>query len=495
MKTVKMAPDTTTAQFEMREVGHLKSIKRFIAVTDDLNSCINGQLVEFEKGARGIVMGFTHDKIQILVLGPTQGIRLGDEIYNRGESFNLPVGEKFKGRVVTALCEPADGLGPIHADDRYPVFQDAPGIIDREQLTETMETGTFALDAGIPIAKGQRQLLIGDRGTGKTTIGIDAILNQKGKGVICIYCVIGKPYSSLVKTLGLLHEQGAMEHTIVVSAVASTSPGEQYIAPYTAAMLGEYFMKSGRDVLCIFDDLTKHAWVYRQISLLLERPPGREAYPGDIFYIHSQLLERAGRFTKDLKGGSMTFLPIVEVLQGDVTGYIPTNIISITDGQTYFSTNLYNKGHKPPIDFGLSVSRIGNKGQWSAMKDVSKSLRLEYLQYQEMLQMTQLRSGGLSKDSEARLKRGEALTQLLVQTKNKPVSIPEQVFFLIALGKGVLDPLPAAQIKKFKVEISDFVDKKDPAILKELNETKKLTDANKEKIVNCLKQYFESVGG
>lgn len=479
------------ATFEVREVGRVRSIKQFIAVADGLDSCINGQVVEFQKGMRGLVMGFNQDRAQILVLGSARGIRSGDEIYNQGHQFLLPCGEKFLGRVVNALGEAQDTLGPITADEHRPVFQDAPALLDREQLNQPFETGTFALDAGIPIAKGQRQLLIGDRGIGKTTIVIDAILNQKGKGNICIYCCIGKPYSSLVKILKLLHERGAMEYTIVVSAVASTSPGEQYIAPYAAATLGEYFMNRGRDVLVAFDDLTKHAWTYRQISLLLERPPGREAYPGDIFYIHSQLLERAGRLTEELKGGTMTFLPIVEILQGDVTGYIPTNIISITDGQVYFGTSLFNKGVKPPIDFGLSVSRIGNKGQWPAMKDVSKSLRLEYLQYQELLQMTQLRSGGLSKESEARLKRGEALSQLLMQPKSKPLSVVQQIFCLISLSKGVLDPLPPAKIRKFREEIEAFGAGVIPETLKELREGKKMTDPIRDKMLDCVRQYFE----
>ena len=481
----------SSARFEVREIGRVRSVKQFIVIADKLDSCINGQVVEFQRGVRGLVMGFSEDRVQILVLGSPRGIRSGDEIYNRGESFSLPVGDKFLGRVVNALGEPQDGLGPIKADDARPVFQEAPGILDREQLTQSMETGTMAIDAGIPIAKGQRQLLIGDRGTGKTTIVIDAILNQKGKDTICIYCCIGKPYSSILKILSLLSEQGAMPYTIVVSAVASTSAGEQYIAPYTAATLGEYFMRKGKHVLVGFDDLTKHAWVYRQISLLLERPPGREAYPGDIFYIHSQLLERAARLTEELSGGTMTFLPIVEILQGDVTGYIPTNIISITDGQTYFSTTLFNKGVKPPIDFGLSVSRIGNKGQWPAMKDVSKSLRLEYLQYQELLQMTQLRSGGLSKDSEAKIKRGEALTQLLMQPKNHPWSVLEEVVCLIALGKGVLDPLPPARIRKFRIDIRAFMEKETPAVVKEIEESRKLTDENRAKILEVIKKYFE----
>jgi F-type H+-transporting ATPase subunit alpha len=472
--------------FAVREVGRVKSIKQFIAIASDLNSCINGQIVEFQKGVKGFVMGFTGDQAQVLVLGSTKGIRGGDEIYNHGESF--------LGRVVNALCEPQDGLGPIDADARLSVFQEAPAVLDREQLSQSMESGTFALDAGIPVAKGQRQLLIGDRGTGKTTIALDAILNQKGKNVVCIYCCIGKPYSSILKILSLLHEKGAMPYTIVVSAVASTSAGEQYVAPYTAAMLGEYFMKKGRDVLVTFDDLTKHAWVYRQISLLLERPPGREAYPGDIFYIHSQLLERAGRLTADLSGGTMTFFPIIEILQGDVTGYIPTNLISITDGQIYFSTALFNKGIKPPVDFGLSVSRIGNKGQWPAMRDVSKSLRLEYLQYQELLSMTQLRAGGLSKESEAKLKRGEALSQLLMQAKNQPISVIEQIFSLIALSNGLLDGLPPAKIRQFRKEIMEFARSSVGPVVSEVESTKKLSDENRRKMLECVQSYLAPAG-
>jgi F-type H+-transporting ATPase subunit alpha len=488
-------PSRTEAQkavkFSVREIGHVSTVKQFIVLVTGLNSCINGQTVEFQGGVKGFVMGFIGDKTQVLVLGSPKGIRTGDEVYNRGESFLLPTGNGFLGRVVNPLCEPQDGLGPIVAEDKRFVFQEAPAVLDREQLGTTLETGTLALDAGIPIARGQRQLIIGDRGTGKTTVAVDAILSQKGKGVICIYTCIGKPYSSLVKLLSLFHERGAMEYTIVVSAPASASPGEQYIAPYSASMLGEHFMYQGKDVLVVFDDLTKHAWGYRQISLLLERPPGREAYPGDIFYVHSQLLERAARMTKELKGGSMTFLPMIEILQGDVTGYVPTNLISITDGQVYFSTALFNKGVKPPIDFGLSVSRIGNKGQWPAMKDVSKMLRLEYLQYQELLQMTQLRSGGISKDSEQRLKRGEALSQLLNQYKNRPISVPTQVFCLMALSAGLLDGLPGEDIKKYRDEIQDFVRSQDAVALGEMESTKRLSDTNREKFGIYLKRYFE----
>ena len=485
-------PKLAPVKFEVREVGRVSTVKQFIVLATGLPSCINGQIVEFERGTKGFVMGFSGDKTQILVLGSPKGIRAGDEVYNRGESFLLPTGEGFAGRVVNALCEPQDGLGPIACDEKRFVFQEAPAVLDREQLGTTLETGTLALDAGIPIARGQRQLIIGDRGTGKTTVAVDAILSQKGKDVVCIYCCIGKPYSSLLKLLSLFQEKGATPYTVVVSAVASTSPGEQFMAPYVASMLGEHYMYKGKNVLVVFDDLTKHAWVYRQISLLLERPPGREAFPGDIFYIHSQLLERAARLTTELKSGTMTFLPIIEILQGDVTGYVPTNLISITDGQVYFSTGLYNKGVKPPIDFGLSVSRIGNKGQWPAMKDVSKMLRLEYLQYQELLQMTQLRSGGISKESEQRLKRGEALSHLLTQYKNRPITVPEQVFCLMALSNGYLDGLPADEVKKYRNEIQEYVAAEDPVSFKDLNETRKLTDVTKDKFLKLIRQYFQT---
>lgn len=442
----------------------------------------------------GLVMGFKEDSVQVLVLSANAPIRLDDELHNKGQSLYLPVGKNFLGRVVSSLCEPVDNIGPIEAEDTAPVFRDAPQLMDRVPVYETMETGTVMLDALIPIAKGQRELLLGDRLTGKTTVGIDAILNQKDKNVVCIYCCIGKPHASLLKILRLLQEKGVMPYTIVVSAVASASVGEQYLAPYTASMLGEYFMYKGRNVLIVFDDLTRHAWTYRQISLLLERPPGREAYPGDIFYIHSQLIERAASLKPELGGGSMTFLPIVEVLQGDITGYIPTNLISMTDGQVYFDTALFYKGFKPAIDFGLSVSRIGSKGQWPAMKELSGTLRLDYIKYQELLKMTRLKTISLSKESELILKRGEVITQLIVQDKNNPVSTEKQILFLYALKLRVLDELASDEIKEFKEKFPAFVQQKDPQIFTELRKTKTLPAAIKEKLNGLLKEYFKEKG-
>lgn len=485
----------TNAQFEVREVGIVQAVRKFIIIVAGLSSCINGQIVEFANGVLGIVLGFTEDKVQILVLGDASSIGLGSEVYNKGKSLNLPVSEAFLGRIVNSLCQPQDGLGPIEAQEFFPVFRAAPAVMDRIPVKETLETGTLILDAIIPIAKGQRQLLIGDRLTGKTSVAIDAILNQKGKDVICIYCCIGKPYASLLKIIDILKEKEAFDYTIIVTGVASVSTGEQYLSAYTACMLGEYFMYKGKDVLVVFDDLTKHAWIYRQISLLLERAPGREAYPGDIFYIHSQLVERAGYLKPELGGGSMTFLPIVEILQGDVTGYISTNIISMTDGQLYFSSSLFNKGFKPAIDFGLSVSRIGSKAQWPVMKELSNSLRLDYLQYKELLQMAQLHTSGLSTDAQAKLKRGESINQLIIQDKNKPISMEEQVIFLYALSRGIIDKITIAQIKQFKKDILVFMKRRCQSFCSNLRKSKELTAELKENLNDCLKEYFTVVMG
>ncbi|KPK96468.1 MAG: hypothetical protein AMJ95_14120 [Omnitrophica WOR_2 bacterium SM23_72] len=493
MSNTQLADKDRCAGFEVKEVGFVQSVRKFIVIAKGLPSCMNGQIVEFANGIRGLVMGFTEEKVQILILGDASGIRAGDEVYNKGESLELPASEGFIGRAINALCEPQDGLGPIEPDEFLPVFKVAPGVMDRVPVKDTLESGTLIIDAIIPLAKGQRQLLIGDRLTGKTTVALDAILNQKGKNVICIYCCIGKPYSSLLKIIDILKEHDSLGYSILVSGVASVSTGEQYLAPYTACMLGEYFMNKGRDVLVVQDDLTKHAWVYRQISLLLERAPGREAYPGDIFYIHSQLMERAGYMRQELGGGSMTFLPIVEILQGDLTGYIPTNLVSMTDGQLYFSTALFYKGFKPAIDFGLSVSRIGNKAQWPAMKALSKSLRLDYLQYKELLQMTQLRTTGLSREAELRLKRGEAINQLIIQDKNRPVAIEEQVIYLYALSQGILDILSTSQLKRFKAEVPIFVQKHYPEFASTLRKSKELTDDMKGKLEQVLKDYLKEL--
>lgn len=485
---VSINPGTS---FEIREVGYVQSVRKFIVIVKGLPSCINGQIVEFASGILGLVMGFTEEKVQILVLGDPSGIRAGDEVYNKGKSLTLPVGEAFVGRVVDALCRPLDGLGLVASSVELPAFIVAPGVMDRQPVNQALESGTLIIDAIIPLAKGQRQLLIGDRVTGKTSVALDAIINQKGKGVICIYCCIGKPYSSLVKVIDVLREKEALDYVIIVSGVASVSTGEQYLAPYTACTLGEYFMNKGKDVLLVADDLTRHAWIYRQISLLLERAPGREAYPGDIFYLHSQMMERAGLLKQELGGGSMTFLPIVEILQGDLTGYIPTNLISMTDGQLYFSAGLFNKGVKPAVDFGLSVSRIGNKAQWPAMRALTKSLRIDYLQYKELLQMTLLRTGGLSKEAQARLRRGEAINQLIIQDKNRPVSIEEQIIYLYSLSRGIFDTLSTAQIRQFRKDILAYVQMSRPEFCEKIRLSKELNEELKVMLEEVLMKYLK----
>ena len=482
----------SASTFQVREVGTVRSVRELIVRVTGLPSCMNGQMIEFANGALGMVMGFTEQEVQVLVFGGKGRIRAGDEVYNNGEEFRVPVGDAFIGRIVNSLCEPMDGRGPVVPTDHYPVFGEAPGVMERLPVEETLETGTRILDAVIPIARGQRQLIIGDRMTGKTTIALDAILNQQGKDTLCIYCCTGKAYSTLVKVVRLLEAKGAMAYTVVVSAPASTPTGEQYLSPYTACTLGEYFMKHGKHVLLVFDDLTKHAWVYRQLSLLLERAPGREAYPGDIFYIHSQLVERAANLAPEFGGGSMTFLPICDILQGDVTGFVPSNLVSMTDGQIYLSTALFNKGIKPAIDFGLSVSRIGSKAQWAAMREVSSRLRLEYVQYQELLQMTQLRTN-LSSEAALKLKRGEAITALLVQDKYRPVTMEDQVLQLYALRRGLLDELSPDQIKRLKRELGTSVQKWAPHLMTELRQHKTLTPEMKRGLDEQIKRYMQEL--
>lgn len=530
---------------DIKEQGTVLEIKRSIARIAGLPHCLNGQLVDFPRGLKGMIMGFKEDEALALILGAKQDVRPGEKVYGREELFSVPVGYGFLGRVINSLAEPVDGKGPILADSgqraapsgqnklnaerytlnagHYPVFREAPSVLERQPIREALETGIRTIDAMIPIGKGQRELIIGDRMSGKSTIAIDTILNQKGKDVICIYCFIGKDYETLMKVLQLLRAKEALSYTIVVSATASSSPGEQYIAPYTASALGEFFMHEGKDVFVAFDDLTKHAWAYRQLSLLLGRSPGRDAYPGDIFYLHSQLVERAGKLTGEArgkqsqdgiassrpsaasrndeegsprndggKGGSMTFFPIVDTIQGDITGYIQSNLISMTDGQIYLNTGLFGEGFKPAIDLGLSVSRIGNKVQSKAMKELSGMLRLEYIQYKELLKMSKLKAG-LSPEVEAKLKRGAAITEILIQERSRPSSHEEQLLALYAIRKGFLDDLDRGEIEKFKKEIYNFACENNEGFIRELAEKRELTESIKEGLDGVLGEYFKKL--
>lgn len=479
---------------QIREVGEIKEIKKSVAKVTGLSNCMNGQLLDVTDNARGMIMGFIEDEASILLLGKTGEAKVGGRVYSKMESFKIPVGEEFPGRVVNALAEPLDGKGPIAVSGAYyPLFRDAPSVLERIPITEVFETGLLIIDATIPIGKGQRELIIGDRMIGKSTICIDAIINQKGKGVVCVYCCIGRAYASLVKIVETIKAHGALNYTIVVSATASSPVGEQYLAPYTACALGEYFMDKGKDVFVVFDDLSKHAWAYRQISLLLERSPGRDAYPGDVFYLHSQLMERAGKLSPERGSGSMTFFPIVDTLQGDITGFIPSNLVSMTDGQIYLNAALFSSGFKPAIDLGLSVSRIGNKVQCPAMKELSAMLRLEYIQYNDLVRVTRFKAG-ISEEVSRALKHGEVVTRLFLQDKNRPYSLEEELILLYALRQNILEVLSKEAIERFKKNILSFAKENFSQVLGELRDKKAFTPEIKKGLNECLVAFFKKEG-
>lgn len=476
---------------DIKEVGVVKEVKYGIAKAQGLPSCVYGQLVEFHSGVKGIVIGFNLHEVLVIVLGADNAISVGDVASARAELLTIPVGEGFLGRIVNALAQPLDDKGEIKSAGLSPVFRESAGIIEREPISQPLLTGIKTIDLAIPLGRGQRELIIGDRQTGKSSIAIDTIINQRDKDVVCIYCWIGGPQAALRKHIANLRKLGAMKYTIVVSAAAHASAAEQYLAPYSACALGEHFMYKGRDCLVVFDDLTKHAWIYRQISLLLERSPGREAYPGDIFYVHSQIMERAGRLKRNL-GGSMTFLPIAETLQGDITGYIQTNLISMTDGQIYISSSLFREGFKPAIDLGLSVSRIGSKVQSPAIKEVSEGLRLEYAQYRSMLRLTKLRTR-LSTEALEKMRRGEALRELLIQINNMPLSEEDEIILFYAFKRKVLESLPAESLKKFITGISKFLSDNNHGVVNQLKEDKHLSPGIKAELDKSFVEFFREI--
>ncbi|MCP4649659.1 MAG: F0F1 ATP synthase subunit alpha [PVC group bacterium] len=477
-------------QVEIREVGRIKEITQGIVKADGLPSCLYGQLVEFNDGTKGVVIGFDPNEVFIIVLSDEPDIKIGDYLKSASELLAVPVSNKLLGRVVDCLAQPVDDKGSIPEVDRYPVFRQAPGIMERDPISEQLSTGIKIIDLTIPIGKGQRELIVGDRQTGRTSIAMDTMINQRDKDVVCIYCFIGGSQSTFEKIIHQLVQTDIMPTVVGVCSSASSSPAEQYIAPYTAAAIGEYFMHQGRDVVVVFDDLTKHAWAYRQISLLLERSPGREAYPGDIFFIHSQLLERAAKLKAELGGGTMSFLPIVETLQGDITGFIPSNLVSITDGQIFLNNNLFREGFKPAIDIGLSVSRLGSKVQCPALRELSEGIRLDYLQYREMLRLMRLRTG-LSKEAQAIIRRGKVLEELFVQENYNPLALTAEVALFYAFKKKILEVLPPELWNKFKQEILPFLCKKYPDLVTAIENEKTLTDIVKTQLDVALIEYFK----
>ena len=460
-------------KIEVSETGVVILVGDGIAKASGLEKCMAGELVEFPDGSYGMAQNLEEDTVSIVILGSDQGIKEGDTVKRTGRVVSVPVGEKLIGRVVNALGEPIDGKGSIEAEAYRAIEMPAPGIIERQHVSRPLQTGIKAIDSMIPIGRGQRELIIGDRQTGKTTIATDTILNQKGKDCICIYVAIGQKRSTVAQVVDSLTAGGAMDYTIVVSATASELAHMQYIAPYAGCTMGEYFMYQGKDVLVIYDDLSKHAVAYRAISLLIRRPPGREAYPGDVFYLHSRLLERAAQLSPELGGGSLTALPIIETQAGDVSAYIPTNVISITDGQIFLETELFNSGIMPAVNPGISVSRVGGDAQIKAMKKVAGSLKLLYSQYRELQSFAQFGSD-LDADTKSRLALGERIVAVLKQKNGSPKEVAQQVCIIYAVTHGYLTSIPVAQIPEFEKRLEEHMNNHHADVLEAIRSTGKL---------------------
>jgi len=476
-------------RLQASETGVVILVGDGIAKVSGLDNCMAGELVELSNGSFGMAQNLEEDTVSVIILGSDAGIKEGDTVKRTGKVVSVPVGEKLIGRVVNALGEPIDGKGAIEAETFRPIELPAPGIIDRKHVSRPLQTGIKAIDSMIPIGRGQRELIIGDRQTGKTTIATDTILNQKGKDVICIYVAIGQKRSTVAGIVENLTAGGAMDYTIVVSATASELAPMQYIAPYAGCSMGEHFMHQGKDVLIIYDDLSKHAVAYRAISLLIRRPPGREAYPGDVFYLHSRLLERAAQMSDAKGGGSLTALPIIETQAGDVSAYIPTNVISITDGQIFLETELFNAGIMPAVNPGISVSRVGGDAQIKAMKKVAGSLKLLYSQYRELQSFAQFGSD-LDADTKARLALGERIVAVLKQKNNAPKEVAQQVCIIYAVTKGYLNRLSLSQIPEFEKRLEEFMENRHEHVLQAIRTSGKLEKDTEDALKAALDQLL-----
>ena len=477
-------------KLELSDVGTVVTVGDGIANIHGLDNCMSNELLEFEGDVYGMALNLERDFVGAVMLGSDAGIKEGSTVKRTGKIVSVPVGDDLLGRVVNALGQPIDGKGALLTKETAPIERIAPGIITRKSVHKPLQTGIKAIDSMIPIGRGQRELIIGDRQTGKTTIALDTIINQKGKDVICIYVAIGQKRSTVGNVVETLTKAGAMDYTIVVAASASELAPLQYIAPYSGVTMGEYFMNKGKDVLCVYDDLSKHAVAYRALSLLLKRPPGREAYPGDVFYLHSRLLERACSLNENYGGGSITALPIIETQAGDVSAYIPTNVISITDGQIFLETDLFNSGVRPAVNPGISVSRVGSAAQIKAMKKVSSSLKLLYSQFKELQSFSQFGSD-LDQDTKERLDKGERIVEVLKQGRNSPVTVENQVIIIYAVVNDYLKDIPIELISDFETELFRFVDESHPDIISSISETKELTKENEEALKDVLKTFIE----
>ena len=475
-------------QITQTDTGTIITIGDGIARVSGLDNCMANELVRFSNGAYGMALNLEENSVAIVMLGADEGIKEGDVVERTGKVVSVPVGEGLIGRVVNALGQPVDGKGQINAVEQRPIERNAPGIIQRKSVSVPLQTGIKAIDSMIPIGRGQRELIIGDRQTGKTVIATDTIINQKGKDCLCIYVAIGQKNSTVAQLVETLEKAGAMEYTTVVSASASELAPLQYIAPYSGCAMAEYFMAQGKDVLIIYDDLSKHAVAYRALSLLIRRPPGREAYPGDVFYLHSRLLERAARLAPEYGGGSITALPIIETQAGDVSAYIPTNVISITDGQIYLESELFHSGVMPAVNPGISVSRVGGSAQIKAMKKVAGSLKLIYSQYRELQSFAQFGSD-LDADTKARLAQGERIVEILKQDRNSPVDVELQVCIIYAATKNFLTDVPVDQVKRYEMELYDYMRASGAEVLDAIRETKDLSAETAAKLEKALTDF------
>ena len=494
IETLKQQISEAKLETQVEKVGQVIKIADGVATLDGLTDVKSGELLEFPNQIFGVALNLEEDKVGVMILGDYLKIKQGDTVKSTGRILEVPVGDDLVGRVVNALGQQIDEKGEIKTDKFYPIEKVAPGVITRKSVNTPLQTGIKAIDSMIPVGRGQRELIIGDRQTGKTAIAIDTIINQKGKGVVCIYVAIGQKKSKIAKIVKQLEESGVMEHTIIVLASASDPAAMSYIAPYAGCAMGEYFMDKGKDALIIYDDLSKHAWAYRQVSLILRRPPGREAYPGDIFYLHSRLLERAAKMDQKYGGGSLTALPIIETQAGDVSAYIPTNIISITDGQIFLETDLFYQGIRPAINPGISVSRVGSNAQIKAMKKVAGKLRLELAQFRELAAFAQF-SSDLDKETKERIERGKRLTEILKQDQYCPMPVEKQVAVIFAVVNGLLDDVEVEKMKEFEKRYLEFMSDKHQDILDKIVEEGDISeevDGKLKEVVGEFKKGFVS---
>ncbi|MFC4599744.1 F0F1 ATP synthase subunit alpha [Cohnella hongkongensis] len=488
---IKKQIEQYQSDIQVVDVGTVIQVGDGIARVHGLEKCMAGELLEFEGGIVGMALNLEEDNVGVVIMGPYTTIREGDQVKRTGRIMQVPVGEELLGRVVNSLGQPVDGNGPIHTTKTRPIESPAPGVMDRKSVHEPMQTGIKAIDAMIPIGRGQRELIIGDRQTGKTTIAVDTIVNQKGNGVICIYVAIGQKQSTVRSLVETLRRHDALDYTIVVTANASEPAPLLYLAPYTGVSMAEEFMYNGKHVLIVYDDLTKQAAAYRELSLLLRRPPGREAYPGDVFYLHSRLLERAAKLSDEKGGGSITALPFIETQAGDVSAYIPTNVISITDGQIFLESDLFYSGQRPAVNVGISVSRVGSSAQIKAMKKVAGTLKTDLAQYRELAAFAQFGSD-LDKVTKSRLDRGVRTLEILKQGVNQPLPVERQVVSLYLVTKGHLDSIPVQDVRRFEAEFLNYVDANRSEIFQSIRDTKDLTAETDQALIDTIAAFKKS---